>query len=118
LEVQFGLDEWNNLPEEYQAILEAAAFLANSTMMARYDVRNPEALKQILSDPNVTILPFPDDVMAASAEASEELFDELKQQDSDFASVFADWDKFRKESYAWMGIAELAMLQTSSLQTG
>ncbi len=117
LEVEFGLDEWNNLPEEYQAIIEAAAFLANSTMMARYDVRNPEALKQIQANPNVTILPFPDEVMAASNDASNELFGELQSQDADFASVFADWSKFRQESYAWMGLAELAMLQTSSLQS-
>lgn len=116
LEVEIGLSEWNNLPEEYQAIIEAAAYTANLTMMARYDVLNPAAMQGILDNSNVTVLPFPDDVMSASKDASEELFDELKGQDADFASVFADWDKFRKESYAWMGLAELAMLQTSSLQ--
>ena len=31
LEVQINLDEWNNLPEEYQAIVQAAAFAANGT---------------------------------------------------------------------------------------
>ena len=116
LEVQFGLDEWNNLPEEYQAIIEAAAYTANSTMMARYDVQNPAALQSIIDNPNVTILPFPDDVMEASNEASDELFSELSSQDADFASVFADWSKFRQDSYKWMGLSELAMLQTSSLQ--
>ncbi|HHC08985.1 MAG TPA: ABC transporter substrate-binding protein [Actinobacteria bacterium] len=116
LEVQINLDEWKKLPEEYQAIVEAAAAAANSTMMARYDVRNPEALKEILEGGNVTILPFPDDVMQAAKEAADTLFEELKGQDADFASVFESWDKFRKESYAWMGLAELGMLQTSALQ--
>lgn len=116
LEVQIGLSEWNNLPEEYQAIIEAAAYLANSTMMARYDVRNPEALKQIVAGGTVTILPFPDEVMQAAKDASEELFDGLKGQDADFASVFEHWDKFRTDSYQWMGLAELGMLQTSALQ--
>ncbi|MEN8238154.1 MAG: ABC transporter substrate-binding protein [Actinomycetota bacterium] len=116
LEVQFGIDDWNELPEEYQAIIEAAAYTANSTMMARYDVLNPDALKGIEANSNVTILPFPDDVMAASNEAAEELYDELKGQDADFASVFESWSKFRQDSYGWMGLAELAMLQTSSLQ--
>ncbi len=115
LEVQIGLGEWNNLPEEYKAIVEAAAYLANSTMMARYDVRNPEALKTIMASSNVTILPFPDDVMEASKQASEELFSDLRGQDSDFADVYGSWDKFRQESYDWMGLAELAMLKTSSL---
>ncbi len=117
LEVEIGLDEWNNLPEEYQAIVEAAAYTANATMMAKYDVRNPEALKEIIDGGNVTILPFPDDVMQASKDAADELFEELKGQDADFATVFDHWDTFRKESYNWMGLAELGMLQTSALQT-
>jgi TRAP-type mannitol/chloroaromatic compound transport system substrate-binding protein len=117
LEVQFGLDEWNNLPEEYQAIIEAAAFMANSQMMARYDVRNPGALKEIQANAGVTILPFPDSVMEASKEAADELLAEMQSQDGDFASVFSSWDAYRKDSYAWLGLAELAMLQTSALQT-
>ncbi len=117
LEVQIGLNEWNNLPEEYQAIVEAAAYVANMTMMARYDVRNPEALQEIIDGGNVTILPFPDEVMAASKEAADELMDEMKGQDADFAAVFEQWDAFRKSSYQWLGLAELGMLQTSTLQT-
>ncbi|MCL1599005.1 MAG: twin-arginine translocation signal domain-containing protein [Actinomycetia bacterium] len=117
LEVQFGLDEWNNLPEEYQAIIEAAAFVSNTTMMSRYDVRNPVALKTIEANSNVTILPFPDSVMEASKEAADELLSEMQAQDADFKAIFEPWDAFRKESYAWLGLAELAMLRTSSLQT-
>ncbi|MEN8041331.1 MAG: TRAP transporter substrate-binding protein DctP [Actinomycetota bacterium] len=117
LEVQIGLDEWNNLPEEYQAIVEAAAYVANATMMAKYDTLNPAAFQTILDEGSTTVLPFPDDVMAASNEASEELFEELSGQDADFASVFEQWNTFRSASYNWMGQAELGMLGTSALQS-
>ncbi|NHZ71004.1 MAG: twin-arginine translocation signal domain-containing protein [Proteobacteria bacterium] len=116
LEVQFGLDEWNNLPEEYQAIIEAAAYVANATMMARYDVRNPVALEEIKAGGKVQILPFSDAVMEASKEAADQLMSEMIAQDQDFADIFANWDAFRKSSYAWLSTAELAMLQTSALQ--
>lgn len=117
LEVQIGLDEWNNLPEEYQAIIEAAAAQANVMMMARYDVVNPEALQMIRAETDVTILPFPDDVMEASKEASDELHNELIARDADFAAIFTGWDAFRTDSNDWMGLAELAILKANVPQT-
>ena len=59
LEVQINLDEWNNLPEEYQEIVKAAAFTANSTMMARYDAKNPVALKTLMDEGDITLLTLP-----------------------------------------------------------
>jgi TRAP-type mannitol/chloroaromatic compound transport system substrate-binding protein len=37
--------KWNELPKNYQAIVTAAAGLANVEETARYDARNPAALK-------------------------------------------------------------------------
>jgi len=118
LEVEIGLDKWKELPEEYQAIVEAAAFAANTQMMAKYDVLNPPALQDIINSGKVTILPFPDDVLKASEEAAFQLFDDLKGQDADFASIFEDWSKFRTASDQWMGLAEKKMLDALTLSAG
>ena len=41
-----NLDKWNELPPAYQAILTNAAAYANSDMLAKYDARNPVALRE------------------------------------------------------------------------
>ena len=38
--MQFPLELWNDLPEEYQAAIENAAAYANMQTMATYDVLN------------------------------------------------------------------------------
>ncbi|MEE8376648.1 MAG: twin-arginine translocation signal domain-containing protein [Acidimicrobiia bacterium] len=112
LEVMIPLPKWDALPEIYQEIIKTAAYEANSTMMALYDVRNPIALQEeIIDNPDITILPFPDDVMAASEEASFEIFDESAAASADFASIFEEWKKFRTSIQAWHGLAEASYLE-------
>ncbi len=110
LEVQINLTEWNALPEVYQEIIRTAAYEANLTMMARYDAKNPAALQKLLADSDVTMAPFPDDVMKASEEAAFELFDEFAASDSDFGSILKEWVKFREGIQEWHGYAETAFL--------
>ena len=114
LEVQVNLNEWNSLPEIYQEIVKTAAYEANATMMARYDAKNPAALQEIMSGSDVTLLPFPDDVLAASEEAAFELYDEFSSSDSDFASIFKEWKVFRDGIQQWHSLAEAAMLSYTS----
>ena len=108
LEIQINIGEWENLPEEYQEALKTAAFEANMIMMARYDAKNPAALQTLLNDSDIEMLPFPDDVMQASEEASFELFDEFAASDSDFSSIFEAWKSFREGIQNWHGFAETA----------
>ena len=110
LEVQINLDEWNALPEEYQEILKTAAFEANTTMMARYDAKNPAALATLQNEADITLLPFPDDVMQASEEASFALFDEFAASDTDFGSILTEWTAFRDSIQNWHGYAETGYL--------
>lgn len=110
LEIQINKGEYDALPEEYQVILQAAASHANLTMMARYDAKNPAALDTLLADGNVTLAPFPDDVMQASEESAFELFDEFASQDEDFGSILKEWSAFRDGIQKWHGLAETAYL--------
>jgi TRAP-type mannitol/chloroaromatic compound transport system substrate-binding protein len=110
LEVQINLAEWNNLPEEYQEIIRSAAYVANMTMMSRYDAKNPAALQELMTK-DIELRPFPDDVLQAAEEAAFALYDEFAAQDSDFASIFKEWKTFRDSIQSWHGLAETAMLQ-------
>jgi len=110
LEVQINLDDWSNLPEEYQEIVKTAAQEANNIMMARYDAKNPAALQTLIEESDVTLLPFPDDVMAAAEEASFELYEEFSSQDADFGSILSEWVTFRENIQIWHGLGETSYL--------
>ncbi|MEM7030234.1 MAG: TRAP transporter substrate-binding protein DctP [Chloroflexota bacterium] len=110
LEIQINKAEYDALPEEYQAILQAAAYEANMTMMARYDAKNPAALQTLINDSDIELLPFPEDVMKASEEAAFEMYDEFAAADTDFGSILKEWSSFRDGIQAWHGFAESAYL--------
>ncbi|MCB9148966.1 MAG: TRAP transporter substrate-binding protein DctP [Caldilineaceae bacterium] len=117
LEVQINLNEWNNLPELYKEIVKSAAYEANIIMMARYDAKNPTALAKLQSESDIQLLPFPDDVMAASEEASFALYDEFAASDADFKSILDEWTVFRSAIQSWHGYAETAMLNYGARNT-
>ncbi len=114
LEIQINIGEFNKLPEEYQEVLKTAAYEANVTMMARYDAKNPAALQSLMSEADVTLQPFPDDVMEASEAAAFELFDGFAASDTDFGSIFKEWKVFRDAIQPWHRVAELAMMSYQS----
>lgn len=49
--------KWAELPKEYQAIIEAACAETDTEMCARYDVKNPVALKNWSGPDAVAALP-------------------------------------------------------------
>jgi TRAP-type mannitol/chloroaromatic compound transport system substrate-binding protein len=67
--------QWAALPKEYQTILEDACLYAHAEMQARYDAKNPTALKQLIGS-GTQLRPFPNEVMAAAYKAAHELYDE------------------------------------------
>lgn len=114
LEVQFPVEEYDALPEEYQAVIQAAAYQANVSMMSKYDALNPPALQDILDNTDVQVLPFPDDVLQAAEEAAFELYDEFAAADTDFQSVLDNWTSFRSGIQQWHALAERAMITYES----
>ena len=110
LEVQMSLDEWNRLPSIYQEIVETASHQANTTMMARYDRQNPEALQRLV-DGGVELRPFPDDVLEAAETTSFEIYDEFAGADGAFREIFEGWQTYRTQAQEWFALGELTMLQ-------
>ena len=115
LEVEFPVADFDPLPEEYKAIIEAAAYAANHIMLARYDAKNPPALADLMANGKTTILPFPEDVMLASEQAAFSLYDEYSAADGDFKTIMDNWSGFRTAIQSWHGLAEKAMLDFGAL---
>ena len=93
------------LSPEYKAIVEAAAAQAHSDMQAKYDARNPAALKQLVGAGS-KLRPFPKDVMNAAFKESMALYEELSAKNENWKKVYADYSKFRAEQNLWFRFTE------------
>jgi len=100
-----NLAKWNELPKNYQAIIASAAGYANVEETARYDARNPQALKRLVAA-GVQLRPFSQSVMEACLKASNEVNAETSATNPDFKKVWDSIVAFRNDEYLWWQVAE------------
>jgi len=93
------------LPQLYKDALDAACAEQNVMMMAKYDAKNPEALRRLLAA-GVQLRQFPRPVLDACYKATFETYDELAAKNEDFKKIYASWRKFLDESNLWFRLAE------------
>ena len=110
LEIQFNLGEWDKLPEVYKEVVKTASVEANMSMLARYDAKNIDALATIRNESEVELRPFSSEVLQAAQEAAFSLYDQKSQDDSDFATIFKQWNAFREGLQEWHGFNEATYL--------
>jgi TRAP-type mannitol/chloroaromatic compound transport system substrate-binding protein len=105
LSLYVNTKSWEALPAEYKAIVEAAAAQAHVVLQARYDARNPAALKQLVAA-GTKLHRFPKDVMDAAFKASAEVYAELSAKNATWKKVFDDYIAFRRDENLWFRFAE------------
>ena len=93
------------LSPEYKAIVEAASSVAHIEMQAKYDAKNPNALKQLVGA-GAKLHAFPKDVMAAAFKESMALYEELNTKNEDWKKIYTDYSKFRADSNLWFRFTE------------
>jgi TRAP-type mannitol/chloroaromatic compound transport system substrate-binding protein len=94
------------LSPENKAIVEAASAEAHVVMQARYDARNPAALKQLVGA-GTKLRPFPNDVMNAAFKAANELYAELNAKNESWRKIYEDYNKFRADQNLWFRFTEM-----------
>src|SRR5436309_11799267 len=70
--VMINLAKWNELPKRYQSIFAGAAAYANSEEVAKYDARNPGALRKLIAG-GTELRAFSQPIMEAALKASNEV---------------------------------------------
>jgi TRAP-type mannitol/chloroaromatic compound transport system substrate-binding protein len=103
--LMINLPKWNELPKSYQGVIAAAAGLANIEETARYDARNPAALKRLIAA-GTQLRPFPQPVMEACLKASNEVNAETSAGNADYKKVLDSMQAFRNDEYLWWQVAE------------
>jgi TRAP-type mannitol/chloroaromatic compound transport system substrate-binding protein len=102
-----NLAKWNELPKNYQAIVAAAAGFTNVEQTARYDARNPAALKRLVGA-GTQLRPFSQPIMEACLKASHEVNAETSATNADYKTVWDSIQAFRNDEYAWWQVAEFS----------
>ena len=105
LSAYINMGEWAKLPKEYQSILESACWEAHIYMQARYDAKNPAALKRLVAG-GTKLMPFSNEIMAACYKAALELYDETAAKNPKFKKIYEPWKKFRDEQIEWFSVCE------------
>jgi TRAP-type mannitol/chloroaromatic compound transport system substrate-binding protein len=105
LDFFFNDKAFNALSPEYKAMVESAAAEAHIVMQARYDARNPAALKQLVSA-GTKLRPFSNDLMAGAFKQSMALYSEISEKNEDWKKIYADYAKFRSDQNLWFRFTE------------
>jgi TRAP-type mannitol/chloroaromatic compound transport system substrate-binding protein len=96
---------YDSLSAEYKAVVEAASALAHVEMQARYDAKNPAALKQLVGS-GTKLFRFPKDVMDAAFNESMAIYAELSAKNPNWKKVYEDYASFRRDQNLWFRFAE------------
>ena len=96
---------YNTLSAEYKAIVEAAASHAHVDMQAKYDARNPAALKRLVAS-KTKLVAFPKPVLDAAFKEAMALYEELRGTNPAWKKVYDDYASFRRESNLWFRFTE------------
>ena len=107
LSLYVGKPQWEALPKTYQSILEQACADAMGNMLAQSDTLNGPALKRLVAN-GVQLRPFPRDILDASWQACNALYDKIAGENPRFAKVLESWRRFREDSQLWYRIGELS----------
>jgi len=105
LHTMANLEKFNELPSSYQQILTDACAYANTDMMATYDTKNPQALKELVAG-GAILRPFSQDILAAAYDAAKETYAEISAVNPTFKKIYDHQLAFKKDSYLWMQLGE------------
>ena len=97
---------FNTLSAENKVIVECAAAFAHTEMQAKYDARNPNALKQLVGN-KTKVLPFPKDVLELAFKESMALYAEVSAKNPNWKKVYDDYAAFRKDQNLWFQFTEM-----------
>ena len=96
---------YNSLSAEYKAMVDAAAHQAHNVMQARYDARNPAALKRLVAG-GTKLFRFPKDVMDSAFKESMALYSELNASNPAWRKIYSDFSDFRRDQNLWFRFTE------------
>ncbi len=100
--------EWDKLPKQFQAAIEAASYECHVVMQAEYDTKNPGALARLMKN-GAKLRNFSKDVMDAAYKQSTQVMEEEAAKNAKFRKIYEPWKRFRHDQNQWASVAEATM---------
>ena len=111
LELIINLDECNSLPKHLQAIIETATKAVNQDMLDEYLAKNNQALTELVEVHGVELRRLPDDVIEEFRMISDQILEELAQEDETIAKVYNSYKSFKEDVSEYHKISEDAFIE-------
>jgi len=105
LEFFINTKAYEALSAENKSIVDTAAAYAHQEVQAKYDAKNPLALKQLVAS-KTKVLPFSKDIMDRAYKESMALYDELSAKNPSWKKIYEDYAAFRKDENLWFRFTE------------
>jgi len=96
---------YDALSAEYKSMIECAASVAHIDMQAKYDAKNPGALKQLVAG-GTRLYRFPRDVLDAAFKEAMALYSDISAKNPRWKKVYEDMAAFRRDQNLWFRFAE------------
>ena len=108
MEFMANLDAWNKLPQDLQAIVEAATIKVQAWMLAEFDIKNSEYLELLINEENVELREFPKEVLDQLRIHAKETLDELVSENALSKKVYESYQKHQIKLDRWAATTEKA----------
>lgn len=111
LELTVNERAWQSLPKDLQTIIEQAAQAENVLMLSEMEQKNALALDELLQRDDITVQPFPEEVLSHLKTLTDETLAEEAAKNPKFNRVYQAYQDFRNKDKAWSDISENAYLK-------
>ncbi|MEQ9812129.1 MAG: TRAP transporter substrate-binding protein [Azospirillaceae bacterium] len=116
LQLTVNKSEWDSLPSDLKAIVQAAAGRGNSDMLAEYNAQSGPALRTLVQEHGVQLRSLPEDILIACGNASNEVLNEVYEDADDVVRrIIESYAEFRRAIIPWTRIGEQAFLNSRLL---
>lgn len=110
LSVMVNKDAWMQLPDLYQAALEAACAIATQEILAKYDTNNISTLKRLIGA-GTKLKFWPKSVMDAMQRSTTEVIEAEAASSESFRRVYTHWRTFLDDQLLWASVNDAAAEQ-------
>jgi len=108
LEIIYNKKVYDGLPKNLQVILDACAAETNIWQLSEFEAHNGEYLEKLVTEHNVQLLQFPDDVMSKFRELAKETVAEEANKDPLSRKVNDAFQAYKKRMASWGLYSEAA----------
>ena len=97
---------FEQLPRDLQQIVRSAAARSYSWTLSEFESKNNDYLQKLIQENNVRLEKFPDDVLKALRQYSQEVIDDVVSTDPMSKKVYESFSEFRKKVTGWADVSE------------